>query len=79
MAIDRVIGIYSEWGRDPRGHHVSIALLAHPVKGTPEVTEEATEWMWAHSGVKMEMAFDHARIRADHESMKDRANGAVLA
>lgn len=79
VTVDRVVGIYSELGRDPRGQYVSIALLAHPVKGTPQVTEEATEWKWAASDVKMEMGFDHARIRADHYSMKDRGHGAVLA
>lgn len=79
VKIDRVLGIYSDLGRDPRGHFVSIALLAHPVNGKPQVTEEATEWKWAEPQEKLEMGFDHARIRKDYEGLKAGAHDVVLA
>jgi len=79
VEIDKVLGIYSEFGRDPRGHFISIVLLAHPVKGTPQVTEEATDWKWAASDEKLEMAFDHARIRANYQGLTAGAHAVVLA
>lgn len=79
VRIDKVIGIYSEAGRDPRGHFISIVLLAHPVKGTPQVTEEAPDRKWAAPEEKFEMAFDHARIRVDHQGLKAGAHDVVLA
>lgn len=77
VTIARVHGIYSKNGRDPRGHYVSITLVAHVVEGTPQVTEEATEWQWVEPKEKLEMAFDHARILADHAERRE--TNAVLA
>ena len=79
VSIERVVGIYSKMGRDPRGHYISITLLAKPVDEKPRITEEATDWKWATSTEKLEMAFDHARIRADYERMKGGAHEVVLA
>ena len=79
VEIQRVFGIYSALGRDPRGHYISITLLAHPVAEDPQVTDEATDWKWAAPDEKMEMAFDHAHIRADYERLKDGGHDVVLA
>lgn len=79
VKIGGVLGIYSGIGRDPRGHYISIALTALPVKEEPRITEEATALKWAGPKEKVEMAFDHARIRADHErSIKGNA-ATILA
>ena len=79
VEIDRVLGIYSAMGRDPRGHYISITLLAHPVQGKPQVTDEATELKWCAPNEELEMGFDHARIRADYKSLIAGEHGVVLA
>ncbi len=79
VRIGRVVGIYSALGRDPRGHYISITLLAIPVDAEPQVTEEATEWKWAPMNEKLEMAFDHARIRNDYSGSVAGTHGVVLA
>ena len=78
VKIDKVLGIYSELGRDPRGHFISIVLLAHPVKGDPEKTAEALDWKWAAQDETFEMAFDHARIRADYQAFAAGAHDVIL-
>lgn len=75
VKIDRIAGVYSANGRDPRGHYVSLVLVASEMKGKPKITEEATEWQWVDPREKLEMAFDHARILSD---FLKRRNDAVL-
>jgi len=65
VTIEHVHGLYSTKGRDPRGHYVSVTLVAAACNGTPSKTEEATEWKWIDPRMKLEMAFDHARILTD--------------
>ena len=65
VTLDRVLGIYSATGRDPRGHFISIAFVAHPCHTAPKITEEATAWTRKDPRGTVEMAFDHARILAD--------------
>jgi len=77
VTIDRVHGIYSKNGRDPRGHYVSITLIATPCNGTPSKTEEASEWQWVDPKKIVEMAFDHARILTDF--VERRSPNVVLA
>lgn len=63
--IVRLIGVYSEPKRDPRGHTVSTAFLIRPrstkVQGGDDALSAAFEADWR--GLKL--AFDHARIVAD--------------
>jgi 8-oxo-dGTP diphosphatase len=66
VSIERVAGVYSSPGRDPRGHFISITLLARPVSDRPRTSQEARAWDWADPGEAREMAFDHARILTDH-------------
>ena len=65
VTLDRVLGIYSVPGRDPRGNYISIAFVAHPCDGEPKITDEATAWTRMDPRKTVEMAFDHARILAD--------------
>ncbi len=68
----RLIGVYSDPGRDPRGHTCSVAYLARV--GRAEVTAgddaAAAEWVADWRGEKL--AFDHAQIVADAEKMLSR-------
>ncbi len=63
--IIRMIGVYSEPKRDPRGHTVSAAFLIRPrstkVQGgdDAEAAEFVTEWR------KLKLAFDHNTIVKD--------------
>lgn len=64
----RLLGVYSDPGRDPRGHTVSVvylALLADAPEPRPGSDASSAEWVsdWRH----LSMAFDHARIIADAE------------
>ncbi len=77
VSIGTVVGIYSESGRDPRGHYVTIAVRAESVKGDPKTTLEATEIAWKDPRKKLEMGFDHARIIADH--LGDNGSRTILA
>ncbi|MTD94898.1 NUDIX domain-containing protein [Hyphomicrobium sp. xq] len=68
----RLIGVYSDPGRDPRGHTCSVAYLARV--GRAEVTAgddaAAAEWVADWRGEKL--AFDHAQIIADAEKLLSR-------
>lgn len=63
--IIRMIGVYSEPKRDPRGHTVSAAFLIRPrstkVQGgdDAEAAEFVTDWR------KLKLAFDHNTILKD--------------
>lgn len=61
-----LVGVYSDPGRDPRGHTVSVAYvteLPHAPQPKPGSDAEAAEWVedWR----KRELAFDHAQIIED--------------
>jgi 8-oxo-dGTP diphosphatase len=63
-----LIGAYSDPGRDPRGHTVSIAYLTLlPEAPRPRAGSDAEDAMWVSDWRKLDLAFDHARIIADAE------------
>ncbi len=68
VSIVRVVAIRSSPHRDPRGHFVSIVLLAAPTEARPVRTKEATELYWSSHDLPDRMAFDHADILRDHWS-----------
>lgn len=66
----RLVGVYSDPSRDPRGHTVSVAFLAHlaaPAEAAAGDDAAAAEWVadWR----EQKLAFDHAQILADAEKM----------
>jgi 8-oxo-dGTP diphosphatase len=65
----RLVGVYSDPGRDPRGHTCSVAYLA-PV-GRAEVTagDDAAAAEWVADWRRQKLAFDHAQIIADAEKL----------
>jgi 8-oxo-dGTP diphosphatase len=64
----RLLGVYSDPGRDPRGHTVSIAYLALlRVAPTPLAGSDAAAAEWVENWRDRDLAFDHARIIADAE------------
>lgn len=63
-----LVGVYSDPGRDPRGHTVSIAYLALLGQAaTPKAGSDAEAAEWIEDWRSLELAFDHARIIADAE------------
>jgi 8-oxo-dGTP diphosphatase len=65
VEIVRLVGVYSDPDRDPRGHNVSCTYLARLVEpGDPEGADDADEAAFLDPS-EVELAFDHARIIAD--------------
>ena len=60
----KLVGVYSDPKRDPRGHYVSIAWLAEPVGGKLSKSEEVEEIKFFEKKPK-KLAFDHAKIFED--------------
>lgn len=66
----RLVGVYSDPSRDPRGHTVSIAYLARVPEGSnPKAGSDAEEAEWVKDWHGLELAFDHAEIIADAEKL----------
>ena len=66
VEILRLVGVYSEPNRDPRGHNVSCAFLARPAPGSgdPAAATDASDAAFLDPS-EVELAFDHVRIVAD--------------
>ena len=66
----RLVGVYSDPRRDPRGHNVSIAYTTL-VAGAPQprAGSDAEAAMWIEDWRSLDLGFDHARIIADAEKI----------
>ena len=64
VEIERFVGVYSDPGRDPRGHNVSVAFLGRVVNGRMQAATDASEVEILDPST-VDLAFDHARIIAD--------------
>ncbi len=66
VEILRLVGVYSDPDRDPRGHNVSCAFLARPRPGSgdPAAATDAADAAFLDPST-VELAFDHERIVAD--------------
>jgi 8-oxo-dGTP diphosphatase len=60
----RLVGVYSDPERDPRGHNVSVAFLARVVGGDLKAASDAAEVSVMDPNAA-ELAFDHRRIIAE--------------
>lgn len=63
--IVRLIGVYSDPGRDPRGHTVSVAFLASADGAIPQAGDDAAAAAFMADWRDLSYAFDHALIIAD--------------
>jgi 8-oxo-dGTP diphosphatase len=61
----RLVGVYSDPKRDPRGHTCSVAFLASAPRANPKAGDDAAAAEWVENWSRAELAFDHARILAD--------------
>lgn len=59
-----LVGVFSEPGRDPRGHTVSVAYLCRPVRGELAAASDAADARWFSDVEGVDLAFDHREILA---------------
>jgi 8-oxo-dGTP diphosphatase len=64
VEISRLVGVYSDPNRDPRGHNVSVAFLAQVLSGQMQAASDASE-VDGLAPDSVELAFDHRQIIAD--------------
>lgn len=64
VRIERLLGVYSDPKRDPRGHFVSVCFLCEPVGGTLKTSEETKEVkaFTKEELLSLKLAFDHKKI-----------------
>ena len=68
VELARLVGVYSDPGRDPRGHNVSVAFLARVLGGQLSASTDAAEVSVLDPGA-VDLAFDHRRIIDDALSL----------
>jgi len=61
----RLVGIYSDPRRDPRGHVCSVVYLTRIARAAARAGDDAAAVEWVADWSKVELAFDHALILAD--------------
>lgn len=74
-----LLGVYSEPGRDPRGHVISICYVAQPKNehGKEAIAgSDAKEarFFKLEDALKLKLAFDHAKIIKDYIDVRFRGN-----
>jgi len=63
--VERLIGVYSDPARDPRGHNVSAAFLIAHSGGAAHAGDDAAAAAFMANWRDLSYAFDHALIIAD--------------
>lgn len=61
----KLVGVYSDPKRDPRGHCCSVAFLARVNSAKPSAGDDAAAAEWVKDWRREKLAFDHADILAD--------------
>lgn len=65
----RLVGVYSDPERDPRGHTCSVAYLSQVDDAIPTAGDDAAAAEWVADWRSENLAFDHAQIIADAEKL----------
>ncbi len=67
ISLNRIFGVYSDPGRDPRGHVVSVCFMAHKIGGNLKADTDASEvaCFKLDEIFKFDLAFDHKKILKD--------------
>ncbi len=68
VEVARLVGVYSDPERDPRGHNVSVAFLARVLSGDLLAATDASE-VTVLDPSAVELAFDHRKIIEDALSL----------
>lgn len=70
-AVERILGVYSDPDRDPRGQVVSVVFLLRKTGGKIKSGSDAESVELIPPEQADDMAFDHARILKDYLKLKD--------
>ena len=65
IRMKKVVGVYSDPNRDPRGHVISICFLAEPSGGALKASTDAMRVKTFKKIPWKKLAFDHAKILKD--------------
>ena len=63
----RLVGVYSDPKRDPRGHTCAVVFATRVRRAKAEAGDDAAAADWIENWRKVELAFDHAKVVADAE------------
>jgi 8-oxo-dGTP diphosphatase len=66
----RLVGVYSDPKRDPRGHIIGIAYLTTIEDGAPVAGDDAAEAEFRADWRDLDLAFDHNEIVGDADRMR---------
>ncbi len=66
----RLLGVYSDPARDPRGHTVGIVYVGRS-RGEPKAADDASAIAIVDPRTPPPLAFDHARILDDYVATRD--------
>jgi 8-oxo-dGTP diphosphatase len=69
VEVVRLVGVYSDPGRDPRGHTVGVAYLCAMESGDIRGGDDAKEARWFGFGGLPALAFDHGKILNDVKAL----------
>ena len=64
VTVEKLLGVYSDPKRDPRGHTVTVLYAARPVRGEAKGSDDAAEarWFTRKEIRSLLFAFDHGQI-----------------
>jgi 8-oxo-dGTP diphosphatase len=64
VRVGKLLGVYSDPKRDPRGHTVTVLYAARPVRGKAKGSDDAAEarWVTRKEIRELDFAFDHGEI-----------------
>jgi 8-oxo-dGTP diphosphatase len=64
VRVEKLLGVYSDPKRDPRGHTVTVLYAARPVRGEAKGSDDAAEarWFTREEIRRLAFAFDHGEI-----------------
>ncbi|HVO77589.1 MAG TPA: NUDIX hydrolase [Methanomassiliicoccales archaeon] len=65
-AVERLLGVYSDPGRDPRGHTVSVVFVMGKQRGSVRAGSDAAGVEMVDLDSLPKLAFDHSRIVEDY-------------
>lgn len=70
VALQRLLGVYSDPARDPRGHTVSVVFVGR-ASGEPRAGDDAGRVLLADPAALPPLVFDHGRILADYRASRE--------
>ena len=67
VEIKKIIGVYSDPDRDPRGHTITVSFLTNKIGGYPRADTDASEvsFFTPEEAKDLDLAFDHQKILKD--------------